>query len=173
MNRNVLMGALVIMMVMVGSYGYFTYGKGTLVVELTDPPSEWGPASKVYIRYDEVRIHRAKAGNESGWLTVVEDDSWMDLSTVLNASEVIGMSRLGPGKYNLVRFEVLDSVVTVGGQNYTATVSSGKLTIAVTGGGVNIELGQTSHLVIDITPKVVGSAASGYRVVPAVKATAP
>jgi threonyl-tRNA synthetase len=56
----------------------------------------------------------------------------MDLSTVLNASEVIGISRLGSGKYNLVRFEVLESVVTVDGQNYTATVSSGKLTIAVT-----------------------------------------
>jgi hypothetical protein len=72
--------------------------------------------------------------------------------------------------YNLVRFEVLESVVTVGGQNYTATVSSGKLTIAVTRGGVNIEVGQTSHLVIDITPKVVGSAAAGFRVVPVVKA---
>jgi hypothetical protein len=96
----------------------------------------------------------------------------MDLSTVLNASEVIGISRLKSGMYNLVRFEVLESVVTVGGQNYTATVSSGKLTIAVTRGGVNIEEGQTSHLVIDITPKVMGSATGGFRVVPAVKATA-
>jgi hypothetical protein len=53
-----------------------------------------------------------------------------------------------------------------------ATVSSGKLTIAVTRGGVNIEEGQKSHLVIDITPKVMGSATGGFRVVPAVKATA-
>jgi hypothetical protein len=170
LNRNVLIGALVVAIVVVGSFGYFTYGKGTLVVELTDPPRDWGSASKVYIRYGEVRIHRAMAGNESGWFTVVEGDSWMDLSTVLNASEVIGISRLGAGKYNLVRFEVLESVVTVDGQNYTATVSSGKLNIAVTRGGVNVEVGQTSHLVIDITPKVVGSAAAGFRVVPAVKA---
>ncbi len=64
---------------------------------------------------------------------------------------------------------MLESVVTVGGQNYTATVSSGKLTIAIKSDGVNIEVGQTSHLVIDITPKVVGSAAAGFRIVPAVK----
>ncbi len=170
MNRNMLIGALAIAIVVFGSYSYFTYGKGTLVVELMDPPSEWGPASKVYIRYGEVSIHRAKAGNESGWFTAVEGDSWMDLSTVLSSSEVIGTSRLGSGKYNLVRFEVLESVVTVDGQNYTAAVSSGKLTIAVASDGVNIEVGQTSHLVIDITPKVVDSAAAGFRVVPAVKA---
>jgi hypothetical protein len=170
MNRNVLIGVLVIVIVVFGSYSYFSYGKGTLVVELTDPPRDWGAASKVYIHYSEVRIHRAKAGNESGWFTAVEGDSWMDLSTVLNASEVIGISRLGAGKYNLVRFEVLESIVTVDGHNYTATVNSGKLTIAVTRGGVNVEVGQTSHLVIDVTPKVVGSAATGFRVVPAVKA---
>jgi hypothetical protein len=94
----------------------------------------------------------------------------MDLSTVLSSSEVIGTSQLGAGKYNLVRFEVIESIVSVGGQNYTAAVSSGKLTIAIKSEGVNIEVGQTSHLVIDITPKVVGSAAAGFRVVPAVKA---
>jgi hypothetical protein len=170
MNRNILIGALAIAIVVFGSFSYFTYGKGTLVVELTDPPSEWGPASKVYIRYGEVSIHRAKAGNESGWFTAVEGDSWMDLSTVLSSSEVIGTSQLGAGKYNLVRFEVIESIVSVGGQNYTAAVSSGKLTIAIKSEGVNIEVGQTSHLVIDITPKVVGSAAAGFRVVPAVKA---
>ncbi len=170
MNRNVLIWALAVVIVVFGSFNYFTYGKGTLVVELTDPPRDWGAASKVYIRYGEVSIHRAKAGNESGWFTAVEGDSWMDLSTVLSSSEVIGTSRLGSGKYNLVRFEVLESVVTVGGQNYTAAVSSGKLTIAVASDGVNIEVGQTSHLVIDITPKVVGSATAGFRVVPAVKA---
>ncbi len=172
MNKNVLIGALAVVIVVFGSYGYFSYGKGTLIVELTDPPRDWGPASKVYIRYGEVRIHMAKAGNESGWFTAVEGDSWIDLSTVLNASEVIGISRLGSGKYNLVRFEVLESVVTVGGQNYTTTVSSGKLTIAITRGGVDIAVGQTSHLVIDFTPKVVGSTAAGYKIVPAVKASA-
>ncbi len=166
----VLIGALVIVIVVFGSYGYFSYGKGTLVVELTDPPRDWGSASKVYIRYSNVSIHRAKAGNESGWFTAVEGDVWLDLSTVLNASEVIGSTQLGSGMYNLIRFEVLESIVTVGEQNFTATVSSGRLTIAITKGGVDISVGQTTHLVIDITPKVVGSATAGYRVVPAVKA---
>lgn len=31
-----------------GSYAYFSYSSGTLVVEMTDPPEHWGPASNVY-----------------------------------------------------------------------------------------------------------------------------
>lgn len=115
-------------------------------------------------------IHRANAGNESGWFTAVSEEGWVDLSEVLNASKTIGRGSLRAGKYNLIRFEILDSIVTVGGQNHTATVSSGKLTIAITKEGVNVVVGGTTHLVIDVTPKVVGSAASGLKLVPAAKA---
>jgi hypothetical protein len=144
---------------------------GKLVVMITDPPEHWGPASKVYIRYSEIKIHRANAGNKSGWYTAIEGDSWIDLSTVLNSSEVIGSTHLQAGKYNLIRFEVLDAKVTVNDENHTATVSSGKLTVSITKGGVDISVGQTSQLVIDITPKVVGSSLTGFKVVPAAKAT--
>jgi hypothetical protein len=171
MNKNVLLGLLVTIIVVSAGSIYLTYGKGTLVVEMKDPPNEWGSASKVYIRYGEMKIHRANAGNESGWFTAVEGDSWIDLSTVLDSSRVIGSTGLQAGKYNLMRFEVLDAIVTVEDMNYTATVSSGKLTVAIVRGGVDISVGQTSHLVIDITPKVVGSQSAGFKVVPAVKAT--
>ena len=171
MNKNVFMGLLVTMLVVSAGFAYFTYGKGTLVVEMKDPPEEWGSASKIYIRYSEIMIHRANAGNESGWFTAVEGDSWIDLSTVLNSSKVIGSTGLQAGKYNLLRFDVLDAIVTVDDMNYTATVSSGRLTVAIIRGGVDISVGQTSHLVIDMTPKVVGSSAAGFKVVPAVKAT--
>lgn len=170
MNKNVLLGLLVTTIAVSASFTYLTYGKGTLVIEMKDPPNEWGSASKVYIQYSEIKIHRANAGNESGWFTAVEGDSWIDLSTVLDSSRIIGSTGLQAGKYNLMRFEVLDAIVTVEDINYTATVSSGKLTVAIVRGGVDISVGQTSHLVIDITPKVVGSQSAGFKVVPAVKA---
>ncbi len=171
MKKNMLMGLLVTIVVVFAGFTYFTYGKGTLVVEMKDPPKEWGSASKIYIRYSEIKIHRANAGNESGWFTAVEGDSWIDLSTVLSSSKVIGSAGFQAGKYNLMRFEVLDAIVTVDGMNHTATGSGGKLTVAIIKGGVDISVGQTSHLVIDITPKVVGSQSAGFKVVPAVKAT--
>ena len=61
-------------------------------------------------------------------------------------------------------------MVTVDGVNYSSSVSSGKLTIAILRGGVRIETWQTCTVVIDITPKVVGSKLSGFRIVPSAKA---
>jgi len=172
MNRKmgVLLALLIGVTIVGGGLAYLTYGSGKLIVEMKDPPEHWGPASRVYVHYSEILIHRADAGNESGWYTAVENDGWIDLSEVLNASRAIGGGSLRAGKYNLVRFEIIDSIVTVNGQNHTAPVESGKLTVSITRGGVNVEVGQTKHLVIDIAPKVVGSAANGFRLVPAAKA---
>jgi hypothetical protein len=172
MNKKIALIAAIGFIIIVGAgYSYTTLGTGKLVIMITDPPEHWGSASKVYIRYSEIKIHRANAGNESGWYTAVEGDSWIDLSTVLDSSEVIGSTHLQAGKYNLIRFEVLDANVTVAGENYTATVSSGNLTVSIMKGGVDISVGQTSHLVIDITPKVMGSTSTGFKVVPATKVT--
>jgi hypothetical protein len=173
MNKKmgVLLALLVGVVIVGGGFAYLTYGSGTLIVEVRDPPDHWGPASCVYVHYSRIMIHRADAGNESGWYMAVENDGWIDLSEVLNASRAIGGGSLRAGKYNLVRFEIIDSVVTVEGQNHTTPVESGKLTVSITRGGVSVEVGQTKHLVIDIAPKVVGSTANGFRLVPAAKAS--
>jgi len=74
--------------------------------------------------------------------------------------------------YNLIRFRILDARVTVSGMNYTASVPSGELTIAITLGGLQINTGQATALLIDINVKVEGSRAEGFfRLVPAVRAT--
>ena len=70
----------------------------------------------------------------------------------------------------MIRFEVLESVVTVNDVNYTAALSNGKLNIAIIQGGVTVNAGQTSNLLIDITPRITGSEPQGYRLTPAAKA---
>lgn len=170
-GRNLVALALLSVVIIATGYSYIAFGTGKLVVEITDPPENWGRASNIYIEYSEVEIHRAKAGNESGWFTVVDEGGWIDLSRVLNSSEALGTSSLRAGKYNLIRFQVLDAIVTVDGVNHTATVASGRLNIAITRGGVDIQVGQTSHVVIDVTPRVTGSQVGGFKLVPAAKAT--
>ena len=169
-SNVILIISLGIIMVALSGYAYMTYGKGRLVVELTDPPREWGQASNVYIKHGMVSVHRANAGNESGWFTVVDAEGWVDLKSTLNSSKTLGVGSLQAGKYNLVRFEVVEAIVTVDGVNYTAPVESGKMTVAITQGGVQIDVGQTSHLLIDVAPKVTGSVEHGFKVVPAAKA---
>ncbi len=172
MNKTKLILTAVLAVIVVGGgfFAYTTYGSGRLVVELTDPPQNWGPATNIYIRYSGVHVHRANAGNESGWVTVVDSEGVIDLKEALNVSKTIGSGSLQAGKYNLVRFEIVGANVTVEGQNHTASVESGKMTISITQGGVDVRAGQTATLVIDINPKVVGSAASGFKLVPAATA---
>ncbi|MEM4157787.1 MAG: DUF4382 domain-containing protein [Candidatus Methanomethylicaceae archaeon] len=153
-----------------GSGVYFTYGYGTLSVIMTDPPQNWNEATNVYIQYGEITVHRADAGNETGMIKVV-DAGWIDLTSVVNVSKTIGQGTLQAGKYNLVRFQVIQAIVTIRGVNFTAEVPPDKITIAITGGGVQVNQGQTSYLVIDINPKVTGSEASSFKLVPAATAS--
>lgn len=163
-------GGLAVILVAGAYVGFTVYGSGRLVVSVTDPPRDWGDATHVYVRFSEIKVHRADAGNETGWYTVVEGEGWVDLRSTLNSSAALGVGGLQAGKYNLVRFTVEEAIVTVDDENYTATVQSGSLKVAIIQGGVDVKAGQTSYLLIDITPKVVGSAAQGFRVVPAAKA---
>ncbi len=164
--NGIILVVMAVLVVAVGSSVYFTYGYGTLVVKMVDPPQEWGQASNVYIHYGDIMVHRADAGNETGWYTVVEN-GWIDLASVVNVSKTIGQGSLPPGKYNLIRFQVMEATVTIGGANYTAEVPPDKLTISITQGGVQVDTGQTAYLVADINPRVVGSPALGFKLVPA------
>ena len=169
-KKTALLSALAAVLIAGAYLGYTVYGSGRLAVSITDPPRDWGEASNVYVRFSEVKVHRADAGNETGWYTVVDGGGWVDLGSTLNSSAALGAGNLLAGKYNLVRFTVEEAVVTVDGVNHTATVQSGTLKVSIVQGGVDIKAGQTSYLLIDITPKVVGSTTQGFRVVPAAKA---
>jgi hypothetical protein len=169
-RRTALLAALAAIII-AGAYTVYTvYGSGRLAVSVTDPPRDWGDASNVYIRFSEVRVHRANVGNETGWVTIVEEGGWVDLGSTLNSSAALGTGSLQAGKYNLVWFTVEEAIVTVDGANHTAAVQSGVLKVSIFRGGVDIKAGQTSYLLIDMTPRVNGSAAEGFRVVPAAKA---
>jgi hypothetical protein len=160
-----------VIVVVVGAFAYMTYGPGTLEILITDPPSRWGQASQIYINYSAIEIHRADASDESGWITIVDSTAWINLTQTLDVNQTIGSKSLQTGKYNLIRFSVFEAIITVANVNYTATVPSGKLQIAVTQGGISINAGQTARLLIELNARVEGSIESGFRLVPDVRAT--
>ena len=102
---------------------------------------------------------------------MVQNGGWVNLKNALNTTKTLGKGTLQPGIYNLIRLEITQSIVTIGGQNSTASVSSGKLNIAIINGGITVKAGQTSGVVIDITPRIVGSPTQGFKLVPAAKAS--
>ncbi len=169
-SKIVVVAAAALVLITVGAYmGLTASATGTLVVKLTDPPVEWGPADKVYIRYGGIAVHMANETADSGWINVTNVDSWIDLSETLDMNQTIGSAKLKPGVYNQIRFEVLEATVLIDGSNYTAPVESGVLKIVIPGGGVEVKAGQSTGVLIDITPKVIDQH-TGYKVVPAAKA---
>jgi hypothetical protein len=153
-------------------FAYFTYGSGTLEIKISDPLNDWGQATQVYINYSAIEIHRAQADNESGWFTIVEKSAWINLTKILDFNQTISYTNLQAGLYNQIRFRILEARVTVDNKNYTASVPSDELKIAITPSGIQINTGQTATMLIEINMKVEGSKASGFfRLIPAVKAT--
>lgn len=160
-----------IVVVAAGTYAFLTYGSGTLEILITDPPN-WNGATQVYINYSAIEVHRADAAdNQSGWSTVVSTSAWINLTRTLSVSQTIGSSGLTAGKYNLIRFNILQAKVTMGDANYTATVPSGKLQIDITQGGVQVNAGQTSRLLIELNIMIEGTISGGLTIVPAIRAT--
>jgi len=161
-------GILIAIVIISGTCTYFTYGSGRLVVLITDPP-KWGEATHVYIKCGKIEIHRAGEDEKSGWFTIIEDPGWINLTDVLETSEILGEANLQAGKYNLIRFDILEAKVTVDGQNMTADVPSGKLQIAIPQEGISVEAGQTTNLLIDFQTQVVYLHGKGHKLIPTVK----
>ena len=152
-----------------GANLYFGHTTATLMLKVKDPPLSWGDADVVEIHYSAIEIHRSDADEKNGWVSICKE-GWIDLSTALDVEKVINEAKLEPGVYNIIRFEVLEAKITIDDASREVKVSSGKLNIPITKGGITLSGGQTSNLVIDIEPRVVGSKNSGYMLIPAAKA---
>jgi hypothetical protein len=144
-------------------------GFGTLQVSMIDPPNVPPEVTAVYINYSSIEVHVASAGNQSGWYNVTTGPQTANLTSMIANSKLLGSTKLPSGTYNIVRFNVTSALVTVNGKNYTASVPSGKLQAAITG-GVDVKPSQTSALLIDISPKVTGNLQAGYTLVPSANA---
>jgi len=161
-------GILIAIVIISSTYTYFTYGTGRLVVLITDPP-KWGDATHLYIKCSKIEIHRAGEDEKSGWLTIIEDPGWINLTDVLENSKILGEANLQAGKYNLIRFDILEAKVTVNGQNKTAEVPSGKLQIAITQDDITVKAGQTTNLLIDFETQVEYLHGKGHKLIPKVR----
>jgi len=139
---------------------------------MIDPPDAPANVVGVYVNYSSIQVHIANGGNNSGWFNVTSSGT-INLMKIVSSSKLLGSAKLPNGTYNIVRFNITSAVVTINGtsgklSNYTAKVPSGKVQATITG-GVDVKADATTALLVDITPKVTGSASS-YTLVPSASA---
>jgi len=76
---------------------------GTLVVQVRDAPADW---AHLNVTFTEVRVHRADAGNESGWVSLSLEARTIDFLALGNLTQVLALDRIPAGKYTQIRVVV-------------------------------------------------------------------
>lgn len=153
-------------------------GKGTLVLQITDAPSNLN-IQKALITISMVQVHKSgdamgnstnntNATTEVGWITVVSEPQTFDLIAIKDVKEFLGSQTLEPGQYTQIRLTVEKAVVTIDDVEHDLTVPSTKLKLIHP---FAIEAGKNTTLTLDFdAQKSITSTGSGkYNLRPTVK----
>ena len=121
----------------------------TLEMRVTDAPPEG--VSKILITVENIQVNVAggeTAGvqTEGGWQTIIEDPRSFDLVALTGVEGVLGSTELPPGRYNQVRMDVVEALITIEGEEVPATIPSGVLRLV---GGFELAADDTTILTLD------------------------
>ena len=109
-----------------GCVYYFTLlSTGTLHIQVKDAPSNW---LHLNITFDRIEIHRAGAGNESGWLSVNLTTRSIDFIALGNLTQTLAVDKIAAGTYTQLRIVV--------GQALGTTAVGTRVTMVVPDQGV-------------------------------------
>jgi hypothetical protein len=136
---------------------FFAGARGLLAVQITDQPQVPPGVTAVYITYSNIQVHMSSSHSKDvGWYDVSGSGS-INLMSVVNVAQTIGAANIQPGSFNAIRFNVASATVTYDGVNYTAFVPSHTIIVPIENGGINVMNGQTSGMLVDLSPTVVAT----------------
>lgn len=147
---------------------------GAVEVRVTDAPA--GNITSVNVTVDQIRIHRAGAGNESGWETIpivvngnVTSNVTFDLYQIVGNETVLGYEpSVVAGNYTQLRMHIISVNVTIDGEIRSASVPSEWLKVVRP---FEVESGGTTTLVIDfnVAKSIVVTGAGDVKLKPVVR----
>jgi len=121
-----------------------TVERGTIEIRVTDPPPPG--VSSANVTLTKLEVHQV-SDNESGWITIIEDEVTFDLFEIIDQAMVLGSEDVTAGKYTQIRAEVTGvEGLTKAGDPYKAEVPSRTLKFVRP---FNVEAGMTTVLTLD------------------------
>jgi len=107
--------------------GCLEKGQGTLVIKLTDAPSDLN-ITEALITMSNLKVHYAGIDDENDtlgeWITIVNESQTFDLILLQDATTLFGSATLQAGWYSQIRLEVEKALVTIDGVQYDLTIPS-------------------------------------------------
>ena len=116
----------------------------SLEIRVTDAPPDG--VTKILLTVENIEVNVAENFVGSGWETVVEGPMTFDLVAVTGIEEILGSAELPPGRYNQIRLQVTEALITVEGAERSAILPSGRLRVV---GGFDVVPGETTVLTLD------------------------
>jgi len=122
-------------------------GTGTLVLQITDAPSNLNITSAI-VTVSSVEVHLGAGSNNStvGWYTVVEGPNTYNLIDIQDVKEFLGSAELSSGIYTQIRLHIDEAKATIDDVEYNLTVPSGSIKLV---SGFWINESQTTTLTLD------------------------
>jgi hypothetical protein len=114
----------------------------------------------MYTTFSLIQAHLQGASIGSDWYTIASN-TVLNVLSFRSASVTLGSSTVTTGVFDLARFDIAATVVTYDGQNYSAPLSSNQVMLPIAQGGVAVYPGQSSGLLVDFSPIVVGNETTG------------
>ena len=122
-------GILVAILMVAGTIIFFTgcitSEKGTLLLKITDAPSDLN-ISEALVTISFVEVHIAAGGNNSSaeWVTVINESQQFDLILLKNVTDILGSQTLEVGIYTQIRLHVAEALVTIDNVQYDLEIPS-------------------------------------------------
>ena len=141
-------------------------GPGAVEIRVTDQPDD--AVSSILITLENIQVHVSGGQEMSGWTTIVEEPQPFELMELMGIEELLGGAELEPGKYQQIRFDVVEAIITVRGAKRESPVPSGKIRLV---GGFEIKSGATTIVTLDFDAEksVVFRPGQGPALVPVIK----
>ena len=116
-------------LIAIGAVAYLSsYATATIKIQVRGSALEWQHLNVVF---SDIQVHRADAGNASGWNSLPLSTPTIDFASLGNLTQLLSLDRAAPGKYTQLRI-VVSSVdgVLADGTHVTLTVPEGVLKTA-------------------------------------------
>src|SRR3989442_11365851 len=75
-------------------------GSGTLYIYVRDAPADW---KHLTVTFSGIQVHRAAAGNASGWTSLPLSSPTIDFVALGNLTKLLALDRAAAGQYTQLR----------------------------------------------------------------------
>jgi len=106
---------------------YPSFALGMVTLRITDSGAR--PGEPLYAKCSNIALHRAGEGEKTGWIELINMTGTYDLSSLGNVTETVFRSRITAGRYDKIRFIVVEATTVINGSKVNLSIRQAFVTL--------------------------------------------